>query len=84
MGHPSRRHSAIDWSNPDLQSYPQFGQARVNEIVLQAGDVMYLPTEWFHYIISLELNFQCNIRSGRSDDYDSFIDECGFGETLPK
>eukprot|EP00814_Leptocylindrus_danicus_P003709 CAMPEP_0116020036 /NCGR_PEP_ID=MMETSP0321-20121206/9571_1 /TAXON_ID=163516 /ORGANISM="Leptocylindrus danicus var. danicus, Strain B650" /LENGTH=490 /DNA_ID=CAMNT_0003490677 /DNA_START=2936 /DNA_END=4405 /DNA_ORIENTATION=- len=46
MDHPSRRHSAIDWSNPDLMKYPQFGNAQVNEIVLQAGDVLYLPTQW--------------------------------------
>jgi hypothetical protein len=56
MEHPSARHSAIDWSDPDLEKFPEFSEAQVNEVVLQAGDVMYLPTNWFHYIISLELN----------------------------
>jgi len=77
-GHPSARHSAIDWSNPDWGEFPQFENAEVNEIVLQAGDVLYLPTTWFHYIISLELNFQCNTRSGKSEEYASSIHECGF------
>ena len=76
--HPSGRHSAVDWSNPDLDSYPQFAQARTNEVVLQAGDVLYLPTNWFHYIISLELNFQCNTRSGINSEYMRPINKCGF------
>ena len=54
-GHPSARHSAVDWSNPNLQEFPQFAQAMANEVVLQAGHVLYLPTNWFHYIVSLEL-----------------------------
>jgi len=44
--HPSGRHSAVDWSNPDLLQYPQFKDAKSNEVVLQAGDVLYLPTNW--------------------------------------
>jgi Cupin-like domain len=76
--HPSGRHSAVDWSNPDLETYPQFAHALTNEVVLQAGDVLYLPTNWFHYIISLDLNFQCNTRSGIGDEYMPPIHECGF------
>ena len=40
MEHPSARHSAIDWSEPDLESFPEFAEARANEVVMQAGDVM--------------------------------------------
>ena len=77
-GHPSGRHSAVDWSDPDIDQFPQFADAKANEIVLQAGDVLYLPTYWFHYIISLEMNFQCNTRSGISSEYRRFIKDCGF------
>eukprot|EP00592_Proboscia_alata_P001733 CAMPEP_0194375770 /NCGR_PEP_ID=MMETSP0174-20130528/24328_1 /TAXON_ID=216777 /ORGANISM="Proboscia alata, Strain PI-D3" /LENGTH=512 /DNA_ID=CAMNT_0039156199 /DNA_START=116 /DNA_END=1654 /DNA_ORIENTATION=- len=78
LSHPSGRHSAVDWSNPDLKNYPNFKNAMGNEIVLQAGDVLYLPTFWFHYIISLNTNLQCNARSGVSHEYRHFITECGF------
>lgn len=77
-GHPSARHSAVDWSNPDLDAYPEFSLAKGNEVVLQAGDVLYLPTNWFHYIISLSLNFQCNTRSGIGLEYMEPIHHCGF------
>jgi hypothetical protein len=75
-GHPSARQSAVDWSKPD--SYPKFQHALVNEVVLQAGDVLYLPTNWFHHIVSLELNYQCNTRSGRTTKYDHFLNDAGF------
>ena len=77
-GHPSARHSAVDWSQPDWDKFQKFKEAEVNEVVMQAGDVLYLPTHWFHYIISLGLNYQCNTRSGSSDEYKAFIEECGF------
>lgn len=76
--HPSARHSAVDWSDPDLDTFPEFGTAEASEVVLQAGDVMYLPTNWFHYIISLDLNFQCNTRSGVGQEYMPPIQQCGF------
>ena len=76
--HPSGRHSALDWGNPDLFTYPEFADAEANEVVLQAGDVLYLPTHWFHFIVSLNLNWQCNARSGITDDYQHHIRHCGF------
>jgi hypothetical protein len=77
-GHPSARHSAVNWANPDLAEYPEFAQARANEVILQPGQVLYLPTEWFHFIVSLELNMQCNTRSGINRNYHDHIHQCGF------
>jgi hypothetical protein len=77
-GHPSGRHSAVDWSHPDIEEYPEFATAKGNEIVLQPGQVLYLPTEWFHFIVSLELNMQCNTRSGINPEYHEAIHACGF------
>lgn len=76
--HPSGRHSAVDWSHPDLEQFPEFQNAMGNEVVLQAGDVLYLPTHWFHFIVSLDLNWQCNARSGITDHYEDHILRCGF------
>lgn len=76
--HPSARHSAVDWINPDLEAFPQFAKARVNEVVLQAGDALYLPTHWFHFIVSLDVNYQCNARSGTTLNYAPYITDCGF------
>ena len=63
--HPSRRFSKINWSDPtSWDKYPQFKEAEGNEVVLQAGESLYLPSVWFHHIISLSLNAQCTTSSG--------------------
>jgi hypothetical protein len=77
-GHPSARHSAIDWADPDVDKYPEFSQAQSHEVVLQAGQVLYLPHVWFHHIISLDIDMQCNTRSGIDHELQECIDDCGF------
>lgn len=34
------------------------------ETVLKTGEVLFVPSHWFHYIIGLQKNAQCNVRSG--------------------
>ena len=34
------------------------------DTVLKAGEVLYIPSHWFHYITSLQKSAQCNVRSG--------------------
>lgn len=62
--HPSYRHSVIDWS--DMQQAKSNGFDKVDAIdtIVRRGEVLYLPTYWFHYIISLKYSIQCNSRSG--------------------
>jgi hypothetical protein len=78
--HPSSRHSEINWADTsiDPDKYPKFQHAQVNEILVTGGMVLYLPTNWFHYIVSLSVNYQCNIRSGKTKTYDRDIEDCGF------
>jgi Cupin-like domain len=76
--HPSGRHSEVDWSKPDLEQFPNFAKIRGNEVILQPGDFLYVPTYWIHYIVSLNINYQCNTRSGKSNEFDQNIRNCGF------
>ncbi len=66
----------MDWSQPDLNSFPEFVHLHANEIITRPGDALYIPTDWFHYIISLNVNFQCNTRSGRTTDYVKDLQVC--------
>ena len=83
--HPSGRHSKVNWSNPtdtssngmDPDQDPPLSKAMINEVVMQAGDVLYLPTYWFHMIISLNVNYQCNSRSGVTNENHHFLKDCG-------
>lgn len=46
----------MDWCNSDLETYPEFAQDESYGVVLQAGDVLHLPTNWFNFIASLNVN----------------------------
>jgi Cupin-like domain len=74
--HPSGRHSSVNWanvaSNATILQY-----AKGTEVVLQASDAMYLPSNYFHFIVSLDISYQCNARSGASHENDEFISSCG-------
>jgi hypothetical protein len=77
-GHPSGRHSEVDWSQPDLVTHPKFANLVANEIIFKPGEVLYVPTSWFHYIVSLNVNWQCNSRSGRDNTYTKDLQKCGW------
>lgn len=40
------------------------GTSMALETVLKQGEVLFIPSHWFHYIIGLQKNAQCNVRSG--------------------
>lgn len=76
--HPSARHSKGDWSKPETLDKNIYGSALVNEVILRPGDALFVPTDWIHYIISLNVNIQCNTRSGVDRRYRKDLAKCGF------
>mmetsp|Transcript_5 Transcript_5/g.11 ORF Transcript_5/g.11 Transcript_5/m.11 type:complete len:107 (+) Transcript_5:3-323(+) len=48
VGHPSSRQTSLDFMNLPLDS-----PLLMNEVILRPGDAIYLPSFWFHSIISL-------------------------------
>jgi hypothetical protein len=69
-GGPSSRHFGYDGSDlrtlyqPERNSFSDYNEARGVETVLQEGEVLYIPTFYMHWIVSLTPNYQCNCRSG--------------------
>mmetsp|Transcript_26518 Transcript_26518/g.26769 ORF Transcript_26518/g.26769 Transcript_26518/m.26769 type:complete len:387 (+) Transcript_26518:242-1402(+) len=76
-GHPSARHSSFDWSNmTEVDSRPKFYISKATEVVLTPGDILYIPSFWFHSIMSLDNSIQCNARSGTATVAAHIISEC--------
>lgn len=80
---PMYRHSALNYghikylSNPELvKEMPEEEREWLKrvattptvETVLKAGEILYLPSFWFHYIVSIQKSAQCNVRSGIQED----------------
>lgn len=85
-GHPSGRHSNLDWRMDAIpkDKVETFSSALATEVVLSRGEVLYIPSFWFHYIVSQDTSIQCNGRSGSSDVGKEYIADCGFENTKKK
>lgn len=41
---------AIDPLKPDLNKYPNYEKNTIFEVRVNAGDVLYLPSLWYHHV----------------------------------
>ena len=81
------RQSSVDWSKIDTLAGVRrdFSKVSAVETILRAGEVLYIPSFWFHYIVSLDYSVQCNSRSGRPPRGQGVrnIERCMGGGPLP-
>ena len=40
--------SPVDWEHPDFSTYPAFASARGMEVILEPGEMLYIPAFWWH------------------------------------
>ncbi|HEY6314162.1 MAG TPA: cupin-like domain-containing protein [Streptosporangiaceae bacterium] len=50
----ARFFSGIDAEKPDLSGRPGFDQATVLDVILEPGDVLFIPVGWSHQVRTLE------------------------------
>ncbi|CAN0089365.1 unnamed protein product, partial [Discosporangium mesarthrocarpum] len=70
------RHTASDWSHLDLSRFPRLQDATANEVILRAGEALYVPESWIHFIVNIGVSAQCNCRSGKSYLYSDVVLDC--------
>ncbi|CBJ25878.1 conserved unknown protein [Ectocarpus siliculosus] len=76
-GHPSARHTSADWTDPNVAAqFPHLQEATANEVILRAGEALFVPEHWIHSIVNIGVSAQCNSRSGKSNLYRPVIKEC--------
>jgi len=46
---------AVDPLKPDLEAYPEYANATPIRLRLNEGDVLYLPSQWFHHLSQSQL-----------------------------
>ena len=44
--------SPVDMTQPDLVRFPRFARARALTCEIRAGDILYLPSFWWHEVRS--------------------------------
>lgn len=60
----SNNSTASGMSDEERAWLERAASSQALETVLKQGEVLYIPSHWFHYIISLQKSAQCNVRSG--------------------
>ena len=53
--------SAMRVFPPDLTVYPLFAKAIHAEVILEAGDMLYIPRRWWHWVTSYDRNIALSI-----------------------
>ena len=52
--------AAIDVENPDWARHPRFRHAVPWKTTLEAGEVLYLPYAWWHWVRGMEVSISVN------------------------
>lgn len=56
-----KNHSQIlDIDNPDYVMFPKFKIAKVYDCILYPGDVLFIPSGWWHQVYSLDISISVN------------------------
>ena len=64
FGHLNGRDDASGMSPEEQAWLDRAADSQAVETVLKAGEILYIPSHWFHYIVSVQKSAQCNVRSG--------------------
>lgn len=64
---PSAQTCEVNVDAPDLERFPLYAQARYIELVVEAGEILLVPSGWFHHVRSLDLclNIAFSLKWGR-------------------
>jgi ribosomal protein L16 Arg81 hydroxylase len=47
-------YSRVNAETPDLSLYPRFAEARMNTLILEPGQALFIPVGWWHQVRALE------------------------------
>ena len=68
---------AVDPSAPDLERYPLYAKATPIECVLQPGELVFLPANWWHYVVCLEPSITASFNFINSSNFGAFFESLG-------
>jgi ribosomal protein L16 Arg81 hydroxylase len=57
-------YSMVDAFNPDLEKFPDFALAKEYEVIVEPGDLIYVPRRWWHAVYSMTYTLSVNHFSG--------------------
>ncbi|MEN8790209.1 MAG: cupin-like domain-containing protein, partial [Flavobacteriaceae bacterium] len=62
--------SQVDLNDFDEKKFPKFREVEFSHVILEPGDVLFLPKRWWHYVESLDTSISINnFGYNRSEKY---------------
>jgi hypothetical protein len=80
-GHPSETIPwiPVDPLNPDYETYPEFAKVKSVSCTVKKGDVLYLPSLWFHHVqqtqATIAINFWYDMEYDIKYNYFKFLEK---------
>ncbi len=62
-------YSEVDLLNPDYEKYPRFKEVEVIDVILEPGEVIFLPVGWWHHVESLDIAISVSFTNFRVPNY---------------
>ena len=56
-------YSKVDCENPDYDSHPMFADVTKIELILEPGEVLFLPVGWWHHVRSLVVSISLSLNN---------------------
>lgn len=57
--HPGTRQSQVDLASPSR--FPNFDNSRPASVILQPGDMLWIPSMWFHHVETLDFSISASV-----------------------
>ena len=61
-------YSMVDVERPDLERFPEFGNVTVRQAVLEPGDAVFIPINWWHQLRALQISISVAFTNFRLDN----------------
>lgn len=55
-----RAHSLVNPEQPNYEQFPRFKEATPLTCILEPGDILWLPPEWWHQVTSIDISISVN------------------------
>jgi len=61
--------SQVDLNNVDLKRFPEFRDVRIHDVILNPGELLFLPVGWWHHVVALDVSITLTFTNclGRND-----------------
>ena len=66
----------VDCFNPDLQKYPLYANAKPVECIINQGEMLYIPSDWWHHLKNLEDTIGLSLNTINEWSYELVRESC--------